>query len=281
MIQLIQEITLLVGTLVGAYTDYKTGYIYDWITVPMVLIGVILSIVLGQWLNIIVGIVLFFGLYLLYRAGKIGGGDVKLFTGIALLNPFNSIEFLASVFLFSTISAAIFYSIYYTIKYLKKKIESNKNKKMKKGLIQEIVEENKQGLVQAFVLVTFAIIYFWFMKSAGLINELFIFVAGFTMLCLVLVMTLQKGITKNFFEKRIAIEKLEEDEVISVQGNLKKVIELFKLKKIVGKEQIMELKRMKIKSIVVLRELPKFGPFIFVGVCLALALPDFFLLLFA
>ena len=51
MLQLIQEAALLIGTAAGAVTDAKTGYIYDWITYPMLAAGVILSVTQQQWKN--------------------------------------------------------------------------------------------------------------------------------------------------------------------------------------------------------------------------------------
>ena len=92
MIQLIQQTALFVGTLTGGATDAKTGYIYDWITYPMIVLGIILSLIQLQWFNIGSGAIIFGLLFVVYKLGKIGGGDVKMFTGIALLNPFNELK---------------------------------------------------------------------------------------------------------------------------------------------------------------------------------------------
>lgn len=74
MITLIQQGILLIGTLIGAITDTKTGYIYDWITYPMIIIGLILSITQGQLTNIIIAGTLFIILLIGYKLGKIGEG---------------------------------------------------------------------------------------------------------------------------------------------------------------------------------------------------------------
>jgi len=60
----------------------------------MILIGAALTIAQQQWANMGLGAGIFLALYAAYKFGKLGGGDVKLFTAIALLNPVNDPMFL-------------------------------------------------------------------------------------------------------------------------------------------------------------------------------------------
>ena len=85
---------------------------------------------------------------------------------------------------------------------------------------------------------------------------------------------LQKGITKNFFEEKIKLSKIEEDEVIAEENNSKKVLLLLKNKKLVGPKEAKLLKKHGIKEIFVLRNLPPFGPFIAIGVIIATISPE-------
>jgi Flp pilus assembly protein protease CpaA len=268
-IQLAQTAVLLIGTLMGAATDYKTGYIYDWITIPMIVIGIGLSAIAGQWNNLIIGAAVFAALYIFYWAGKIGGGDVKIFTAIALLNPFNNYEFLLSAAFFAALGAIVFYSTYYVLKYSKNGINW---------------KENKSGLKQAMLLGIFLIAYFTIGTIYGVLNKLSILALGFPLFCGLVFFAFQKGIRKKFFIKKISVSKLEEDEVISVEENSEKVLKIFKLggamaKGVIGEKEIAKLKKAGVKSVYVLRGLPPFGPFIFIGTALAIAVPNFLTLL--
>ncbi|MEM4364211.1 MAG: A24 family peptidase, partial [Candidatus Diapherotrites archaeon] len=87
MIETIRTITLITATGIAAYTDYKTGYIYDTITKPLILIGAILNIIENNYYAFLLPIIIYVIGYLLYKTGKIGGGDVNLYTGIAMIMP--------------------------------------------------------------------------------------------------------------------------------------------------------------------------------------------------
>jgi archaeal preflagellin peptidase FlaK len=87
LILIIKIVILLITTGVAAYTDYKTGYIYNWISFPLIIIGFLFLIfesfifpVFGTYyflkVLIITGIIYGVG-YLFYYFGKLGGGDVK------------------------------------------------------------------------------------------------------------------------------------------------------------------------------------------------------------
>ena len=212
MITLIQQIALLIGTFVGGATDAKTGYIYDWITYPMIGIGIILSLLQLQWFNLTTAVIIFAILFVVYKLGKIGGGDVKIFTGIALLNPYNELNFLITLGFFAAISSLVFYSIYYSIKYIR---------------IGFVLEDNKKGIRSALFLGAAIIAYFIVMLQSGLIGIEFIILAGFPFLLGIVFVALQGGIKKEFFEKKITLNKMEEDEVIS-ESNSKKVLKLLK-----------------------------------------------------
>ncbi|MCX6801453.1 MAG: A24 family peptidase [Candidatus Diapherotrites archaeon] len=271
MIQLVQSGALLIGTLAGAITDAKSGYIYDWITVPMILFGALISIFFGQWNNLLVGAAVFAALYISYWLGKIGGGDVKIFTAIALLNPFNNYGFFFGAAFFAAMSSIVFYSVYYTLKYSKKGVD---------------FEENKEGIVQAILLGIFLAAYFVAAIKFGLFGKTVVFMLGFPLFCGLIFFALQKGIKKNFFRKKVPLKNLEEDEIISTEGNSEKILKIFMVKGVmkkgvIGEKEIAKLKKMKIKNIYVLRGLPPFGPFIFAGVAIALLAPDFFTLLSA
>jgi len=264
MITIIQQIALFIGTLVGGVTDAKTGYIYDWVTYPMIIVGVVLSLIQMQWFNLGSGAAIFVILFLVYKLGKIGGGDVKIFTGIALLNPFNELNFLITLGFFAAISSMVFYSVFYSIKYSRKGI---------------VLKDNKEGIRNALFLGAAIVTYFIIMAQSGLIGIGFVLMVGFPFILGLLFLALQEGIKKEFFEKKISLNKMEEDEIIS-DRNDKKILKILKGKKLLGDTEIALLRKNGFKNLIVLRDLPRFGPFIFIGTLFALISPNFFMLLF-
>jgi hypothetical protein len=265
MLQLLQQLILLIGCATGAITDAKTGYIYDYVTIPMIVLGIILSILQMQWTNLIVGTIIFILLYITYKLGKIGGGDVKLFASIALLNPYNDYFFLVTTIFFAAMSAMVFYAIYYFIKYARVGINLN---------------ENKNGITKAIIFGIIIIVYFGIMVLKEYVALPVAELLTIPIIFGLIFIAFQEGIKKNFFEKKIALKDLEDDEVIAEGRNLAKVIELLKGKQLIGEKEIQLLKKHKITSIYVLRGLPPFGPFILLGVLAALAQPNFLSILF-
>jgi len=265
MLQLIQQGVLFLGTLLGGITDAKTGYIYDKITYPMIAIGAILSFVQLQWFNIGLAVGIFILMYIGYRFGKIGGGDVKIFTGIALLNPYNNLEFVLAIALFAAIGAMLFYSVFYSLKYLRKGF---------------VLKDNKEGIRSAGVLGIAVIIYFFVLVQNGFFNEMILYIIGVPFAAGIVFIALQKGIKKEFFEKKISLKEYEEDEIIVEERNTKKVLDIMKGKQLVGEKELSQMKKNGIKHIWVLRDLPRFGPFIFIGVIMAMLMPNIFSLLF-
>lgn len=87
----------LAGLLIASYTDWKERIVNDWVSYGLIASGITLFFVnaflSNEW-NLLVASILsaagtFLGAYALWRFGFWAGGDVKLFTGLAALNPFN------------------------------------------------------------------------------------------------------------------------------------------------------------------------------------------------
>ncbi|CDG65275.1 putative protein MTH_421 [Methanobacterium sp. MB1] len=96
-IPLITAMVAIVACLYASYTDLKSGIIPNKLTFPLIAIGLVLNgiyaFLMGEiWIIIscavITGIIFVLG-YLLWKMGAWAGGDVKLFTALAALIPFN------------------------------------------------------------------------------------------------------------------------------------------------------------------------------------------------
>ena len=113
---LAREAAVIAACAAGAYTDWKTGFIYDWITIPLIIFGVAVNILTGNYYGLALGAAVFAIGYALYYTGKLGGGDVKIYSGIALALPeLGGGVFVLSVALYSALCAIVFISTYYTI----------------------------------------------------------------------------------------------------------------------------------------------------------------------
>jgi Flp pilus assembly protein protease CpaA len=264
LLNIIAQIILIIGTFSATITDMKTGYIFDYITYPMVALGIIISLIQMWYFNLISGAIVFILLFIIYKFGGIGGGDVKLFTGIALLNPFNEINFLITLIIVASTTSILFYSIYYSLKYFRKF-----------GFKEIKRNELIKGVLIFFVLL----IYFFTLYTFNMVNELFVLFFGIPFLFASIYLIIQKEVMKEFFEKKVKLSELGDDEVFSI-NNSKNILDLLKNKKLLGKKEITILKKNKIKEIIILYTMPKFGPFIFIGTIFAILFPNLITLIF-
>jgi len=265
---LLRILVLVAGCSAAAYTDAKTGLILDWITYPMIAAGIVLNLLQGEWLWLLAGTIVFAIGYAVYYAGKVGGGDVKLFTAIAFLLPFYQGQvFLLNALFAACILGVVFYSAYYVSKYARKGIDW---------------KENRQGMQKAVVFgialaAWLAAVLFLEIISLGAFALL-----AFAFALALLFLAFEKGIRHSFFLKLVPVGKLEEDEVIAAEflgPELKKKLGLG-IKGVFGKTEIERLKKAKVKKVPVYRGMPPFGPFILLGCIAALAMPDLIGLLF-
>ena len=75
----------LLPSVYSAYTDVKYRMIYDRITIPTLIAGVIYSIYIGIWQNtLLTAAVVFVILFAMALQGGVAGGDVKFSTALAV-----------------------------------------------------------------------------------------------------------------------------------------------------------------------------------------------------
>jgi Flp pilus assembly protein protease CpaA len=250
---LLREIIVVCAVAAAAYTDYKTGLIYDWITYPLIAIGLLLNLFEFSIAAYLLAGIIFVAGYALYYTGKIGGGDVKLFTGISIVLPFlNNRIFIFDVIVAAAVVAVIFLSAYYVLKYARIGIK---------------FKENKKGIVRSGILGIGILVYFAFLLQTGIAAVQTIVLFGITMLFALVFLALENGIRKNFFLERVNVEELEEDELIAadeLDATTKQKIGIG-VKGIADDEVLSKIKESGITMVPVYRNLPKFAPFVLVG----------------
>ena len=260
---LIRQIAILIASGIGSYTDYKTGYIFDWITLPLIGFGIVVNVFDQNYYGLLIGAIVFVIGYLLYYTGKIGGGDVKLYSGIALALPvFNGSIFIITVIILSSLSAIVFLATYYFIKYYRKGID---------------FKYNKQGILRAAALAILITVYLAVLLNYGFVGGSYALIVSIPLLFGTVFIAFEKGIRKEFFLEKIKLKNLEEDEIVAFEfmdeEERKKIGKGFK--GVFGAKEKKELEKKGIKELLVYRNLPRFGVFIFIGVVLALAFPEF------
>jgi len=266
---LLREAIVLAGSAAAAYTDARTGLILDRITYAMIAAGILLNVFQAQWLFMAAGIIVFASGYLLYYMGKIGGGDVKLFAGIAFVLPFlEGNFFLVNALFAACVLAGFFYSVFFVAKYARKGIDWKLNRKsILRAAIFGIAIGAGLGAISSMGVVS----------AQGTI--MLALPLGFALLFL----AFEPGIRKSFFLKKIPVKKLEEDEVVAIDfldEKAKKALGLV-AKGVLGKKEIERLEKAGIKEILVYRNMPAFGPFIFLGCIAAMAFPNLMASIFA
>ncbi len=266
---ILREAIAVIGSALAAKSDIKTGLIFDEVTYPMILLGALFNAAEFNLMAFLVAGTVFAAGYAMYVGGKIGGGDVKLFTGLALLVPFlgNNV-FVVNVFVISGFAAIFYFSVYYLLKYAKKGIN---------------FEENKKSTKKAAVLALILAAYMYFGLSSGLFSQKFAAIIGVFGFCAIIFVALEKGIKKEFFLKKIRLEELEEDDIIALEFLDEKTSKGLSLnfKGIVDQKTGQKLKELKQTHVSVYRNLPKFAPFVLLGVVAAIIFPDIFSVVFS
>jgi len=265
---LLRQAFLLAGCGAAAWTDARTGLILDKITYPMIAAGILLNLFEQQWLWLGLGLAVFVLGYVVYYMGKFGGGDVKLFTGIAFLLPFYQGSFFLLNSLFTACLLGItFYSVYFVAKYARQGIDWKENRK---GILNAMAI----GLLVSVYLSATAAIGFFAWQTAALL--------AVPLLLAVIFLVFEKGIRKSFFLKEVKLEKLEEDEVVAADflGEKAKKALGMRMKGVLGDREIENLKKAGVKEVPVFRGMPPFGPFIFLGCVAAMLMPNLFGVMF-
>lgn len=105
---IIKLILLFIVTAISAYTDAKENKIKNKLLLPILILGILSSVITGGFnglLDSIIGIVLpFFALYILYALNMFGAGDVKLFCTIGAIMGY---KFVINNFIYSILVGGI------------------------------------------------------------------------------------------------------------------------------------------------------------------------------
>jgi len=102
---------ITIALLLASYFDIKRKEVPNFITYPLIIVGFIYSLFPWTFPNLILAIIFFGFGYYVNSKGLLGGGDVKLITGMILLTPpiLFSYDFFMTFGLLSCICALIYF----------------------------------------------------------------------------------------------------------------------------------------------------------------------------
>lgn len=265
----IKMFILLVASGIGAWTDYKTGYIYNWITFPLIIIGFLFLIfesflynALGYmyFLKVLFYTAIIYGVgYLFYYFGKLGGGDVKLFLGLNLLVPYvNGQLLIIWVLIISSLFSVLIVSIKYLF-ILSRKISLKKLVVILKNRISKI-------LIYLLIFLMFVYLLSHTVKILSL-SKLYLLLLLPIFLGLTSVI-MEPEVKKYIYLRNKPLRKVEEGDVICFESLSKKIALKLNMKNrsVIEEKDLLIIKNLDVKSLPIYDNLPRFGPYIFIGV---------------
>ncbi|MBI1973384.1 prepilin peptidase [Candidatus Micrarchaeota archaeon] len=268
------------GTAYSAWTDIRTGYVEDWLSHAMIVAGIVLVLFTlpttdaAAWTLAIGGMVFAAG-FAAYSFGQMGGGDVKLFTAIALLVPQQPqlsqlfgiqpaaaiYPFIVSVFVLS----GIIYMYVIPLEFLRRIFS-------KRNLVGGFRKKIQKGIIYAFLLAP--VFVFWAHISAG-----FLFLA-FPMAATMMLAPFKDDAVRLFFAKPKLVSRLDDEDVLALEAmrpHVKKKLGLWR-KTFTMRELESIRKRARqhgIGKVMVCENLPKFVPYMFASLIITSIFGDF------
>jgi len=120
-------VAVIIACVHACYTDLKNGTISNWTTYGLMLIGFVGNVITAYFVpnglamlahTVLLSGIFFVLLYILFQLKSLGGGDVKLLTGIALCLPDILVLLTLCFYIFAV---GLGYSIYVRARKLKEK----------------------------------------------------------------------------------------------------------------------------------------------------------------
>jgi Flp pilus assembly protein protease CpaA len=244
----------LIGLLIGSYTDIKTKEVPDWLNFSLIAIGlgmgVLASIIYWDitfFLSHLIGLGIGVGIgYFMYYAGQWGGGDSKMIMGLSAIigfDIFNTgwnmpfVAFMVNVIVVGAVYG-IAMSIFLAIKHRKEFMKQFRELRTHKTIMQ---------WRKIIVVVCVAGVIWSFFISWPLSVFVFgIFAIIFFMFC---VWILGRVIEQACMIKKVAVSKLTEGDWILKDVKVKGKLICGPKDLGIKKEQIKELKRLRVKEI--------------------------------
>jgi prepilin signal peptidase PulO-like enzyme (type II secretory pathway) len=274
-IEVLRAVAALVGTGLAAWEDARTSFIDDRTTLSMIGLGIVLDVFfLPQelWLStalvaLAIGVIGYFA----YRAGQFGGGDVLLIFGIHLLLPRQTQALFASaaqafaqplyppvvsILATASLAAVIVSGVWYAFR-----LRQEKGFRRNKTLLFAVVSAVAVVAI-AFLPLSLALKAFF----ALLLLPAFFYVL------------FKKEVMECVVVKKLRLRDVEDDDVLYLEGLPESLVKRFNIQHVLTKSEVNKLRAVEKKTgrrvWPVCKELPRFAPFLFLGLVLTLVFGD-------
>jgi Flp pilus assembly protein protease CpaA len=276
-LELLRVAVALAGVSIAAWQDAKTSFIDERIIYVMLAAGLVLDVATFDVGFIAFSVGIAAAIFVLgwasYRTGQLGGGDVYLFVALALLLPFypsslgtfaipgelRIFPFFVSVFIASAFFGILGSAVMYAGKL--------RGRRLKPDLLSG-------GIVIAALVV--ALVWFsqWRLSLAqGVFFAAFMLPGAF-------LLSFKRQIMNEVIVRRIPISKIEDEDIMAIDEMNPKLVKKYNLHRVLTKKEVEKLKLVQkkegIKTFPVCKELPRFGPYILLGLIASLLAGDLF-----
>ncbi len=259
--ELIRLILAFLGTGVAAYYDlFNKKNIPDVFLYGFLGVAFLVNLIFYQetlfWFSLAVAA--FFSAigYLFYRVGQLGGADVFVLAAVMLLLPIHpsfenmpfNMPFVFSVIIFSGVAFALYVLGFFSWKLMQ--------------------VEAKPNLVYALMFIPYLLFAYVYVNSFLFSPVYFAFIT-ILLFATIFFMMFKESLNRLLAEE-MPVSQLEPEDVLALEVMNKDMIERYKLKRLLTKEEIARLRKTRISEVSVYTKLPPFIPFILAGMVLGL-----------
>ncbi len=259
--ELIRLVLAFLGTGIAAYFDlFNKKNIPDALLYGFLGVAFLANLVLYQdtlfWFSLAVAA--FFSAigYLFYRVGQLGGADVLVLAAVMLLLPINpsfsgmpfNMPFVFSVIIFAGVAFALYVMVFFSWK------------------LMQI--EAKPKLVYGLMFVPY-LLFAWVYVNSFLFSPVYFIFITILLFATIFFMMFKESLNRLLAEE-MPVSQLEPEDVLALEVMNKDLIERYKLKRLLTKDEIARLKKSRVSEVWVYTKLPPFIPFILAGMLLGL-----------
>ena len=254
---LLRGVIAVGGTALLAWEDWRTSFMDDRVLYAMIAFGAFLNLATLDAAFVFSAfapftLIMLAG-YFLWKAGQFGAGDVYLFGALVLLLPFHPfgfpsfLPFAASVLLAVSLFAVVCSALGYAV------------------MLHRKLRGGKAFVLAALSVAGVALFYF------GLSWLSLTFYALYW--SAVFLFLYRKEIIEANMEM-VSLKKVDEEDVLALDRLPERVVKKFGLERVATKEQLRRLKKSGLKRFPVYKHLPRFGPYVFLGLVACLLVGD-------
>ncbi len=286
--ELLRIVVALIGTAILAYQDHKTSFIEEKIVYAMIAIGAILDLLTfdNQFILFSIGGVIAIGAigYYAYRTGQFGLGDSLLFVALHTLLPFPAIEFAKYINATPLVQSTAYSQIAQIVPFVLSIVITASMLALvgsSIGYAHKLWKSKKLWQPNNLILAisttaSVGFIFFWFkIKSAAVEFSILQFVIlAIIFAAVIFAVSTRRQVMQEIIVKQLRVSEIEDEDILALENLDKKLVEQYKLEKVLTKNQVEKLKVIQQKTgektFPVYKNLPRFVPYVLVSLVIHL-----------